>query len=67
MKTEVKEQNKVDDNINDMEENFDEDQEFVPCSKCDGHPACEDFGCAHELGLGKMVKKDIPHGSDYWG
>ena len=38
---------------------FDENEnEFVPCSKCDGHPACEDFGCAFELGLWKMVKRD---------
>lgn len=35
-----------------------EDEEFVPCSKCDGHPACEDFGCAYELGNGHLVKKD---------
>ena len=35
-----------------------DEPEFNPCAKCDGHPACEDFGCAFELGLGKMVKKD---------
>ena len=35
-----------------------EEIEFIPCSKCDGHPACEDFGCAYELGLGKLVKKE---------
>jgi hypothetical protein len=49
-----------DDEVND-------DFEFNPCSKCDGHDACEDFGCAIELGLGRMVKRDIPHGSDDWG
>lgn len=46
--------------------NDDDEQEFIPCDKCDGHPACEDFGCAFELGCGRMVKKDIPHGSDDW-
>lgn len=46
--------------------NDDDEQEFIPCSKCDGHPACEDFGCAYELGLGKMVNKDIPAGADDW-
>lgn len=46
---------------------FDEEEnEFTPCSECDGHPACEDFGCAYELGLGRMVKKDIPAGYDDW-
>jgi len=34
-----------------------EESEFVPCDKCDGHDACEDFGCAIELGLGKMLNK----------
>jgi hypothetical protein len=41
--------------------------EFVPCAKCDGHPACEDFGCAYELGKGRMVKKNIEPGNDDWG
>lgn len=40
--------------------------EFIPCLLCDGHPACEDFGCAFELGLGRMVKKDIEPGNDDW-
>jgi hypothetical protein len=35
-----------------------EEEEFVPCQGCDGHDACEDFGCAFELGLGHMVKQD---------
>ena len=39
----------------DLEEEIDEN-EFIPCNSCDGHPACEDFGCAFELGLGRMVK-----------
>ena len=35
------------------EPDLDEDDEieFIPCSRCDGHDACEDFGCAFELGL----------------
>jgi hypothetical protein len=38
--------------------NDEEDREFIRCHKCDGHDACEDFGCAHELGLGHLVKKN---------
>jgi hypothetical protein len=41
--------------------------EFIPCSKCDGHPACEDFGCAYELKIGNVVKKGRPEaGNDDW-
>lgn len=36
-----------------------EEEEFIPCEHCDGHPACEDFGCAIALGLGRMVKRDL--------
>lgn len=43
------------------------EKEFMPCDKCDGHDACEDFGCAYELGLGRMVKKNVPPGYDDWG
>jgi hypothetical protein len=32
--------------------------EFIPCSRCDGHSACADFGCAYALGLGRYVKKE---------
>lgn len=32
--------------------------EFVECSECDGHPACEDFGCAIHNGLGHLVARD---------
>lgn len=39
-------------------DDIDED-DFIPCSRCDGHPACEDFGCAIEAGLGHIVKKDF--------
>jgi hypothetical protein len=45
---------------------YEDETEFIPCSKCDGHPACEDFGCAIEAGLGKMVKKNIEPGYDDW-
>ena len=55
------------DQLKDDDDSFYEDQpEFMPCDKCDGHPACEDFGCAFELGLGRMVKRDIPEGLDNW-
>lgn len=65
-------ENKVVDNREeqriDPQDDFDfKDDEFVPCDKCDGHPACEDFGCAIELGLGRMVKKNIEPGNDFWG
>lgn len=26
-----------------------DDNDFTSCSNCDGHPACEDFGCYDEL------------------
>ncbi len=32
------------------------EEDFIPCSSCDGHPACADFGCAYECGLGHMVE-----------
>lgn len=32
--------------------------EFVPCLGCDGHPACEDFGCAYKLGIDHLVESD---------
>lgn len=25
--------------------------DFIPCSNCDGHDACWDFGCAFEQGI----------------
>lgn len=42
---------------NDDDDSY-EDAEFAPCSQCDGHPACEDFGCAFQLGLGRMVGRN---------
>lgn len=47
-------------------DDWEDEPEFIPCSKCDGHPACEDFGCAYELGLSKMVRKNIESGNDDW-
>lgn len=32
--------------------------DFTPCVKCDGHDACADFGCAIQMGLGHLVKRD---------
>lgn len=43
----------------------DDEPEFIPCSMCDGHPACEDFGCAFEAGCGHLVKKDPGNDFDY--
>lgn len=37
---------------------LDDDDDFMPCSQCDGHDACRDFGCAFELGLGHLVDDD---------
>lgn len=38
----------------------DENEErFIPCSDCDGHDACMDFGCAFKLGLGYMVETPL--------
>jgi hypothetical protein len=32
------------------EDDFGDDEyEFEPCSRCDGNPACEDFGCKFKL------------------
>lgn len=48
-----------DDDFSDFEE------DFIPCSMCDGHPACMDFGCAYEHGLGHLVKKEPGNDFDY--
>lgn len=48
-----------------MEDDCEDDElEFKPCSKCDGHPACEDFGCAYNHGLSHLVNKEL--GSNDW-
>lgn len=41
-----------------------EESEFIPCERCDGHPACEDFGCAIKHGLERMVGKNKELTSD---
>lgn len=47
----------------DNEEEWPDDEDrFTPCSNCDGHEACEDFGCAFKLGVGHLVKQ--PPGSE---
>ena len=28
-----------------------DDDHFEPCSNCDGHDACQDFGCAINAGI----------------
>lgn len=46
-------------NEQNWQDDFDEDDsEFQRCSKCDGHDACEDFGCAFKSGLGHLVEND---------
>jgi len=46
-------------NEQNWQEDFDDDDnEFQRCSKCDGHDACEDFGCAFKAGLGHLVEND---------
>ena len=61
----MKEDNKVE-YLPEPDDDFNE-EEFIPCSKCDGHPACEDFGCAYEAGLGRMVNKNnLQVGYDDW-
>lgn len=47
-------------------DDYNEEEEFTPCSGCDGHPACEDFGCAIEAGLGEMVKKNLDNNGWSW-
>lgn len=36
-----------------------DDDDFQPCSECDGHDACADFGCAIKAGLGHMLQKPL--------
>ena len=40
-----------------MTDDYDE-EEFERCSQCDGHDACQDFGCAFKLGVGHLVNDD---------
>lgn len=46
-------------NEQNWQDDIDENEtEFQRCSKCDGHDACEDFGCAFKLGVGNLVNDD---------
>jgi len=40
------------------EDDYSDEDEFIPCSRCDGHDACADYGCAFEHGLGHMVQQE---------
>lgn len=33
------------------DDDFEDDYTFTRCSRCDGHDACEDFGCALSAGI----------------
>lgn len=46
------------------DEEYEEEDDFTPCNRCDGHDACRDFGCAIDLGIGKMVRNE-PTGNDW--
>lgn len=37
----------------------DDEDDFEPCSECDGHDACADFGCAIKAGLGHLLQKPL--------
>ena len=37
----------------------DDEDDFQRCGSCDGHDACEDFGCAIKAGLGHMLQNPI--------
>lgn len=41
-----------------LDELFPDGIEFQPCSNCDGHEACEDFGCAIKAGI-KINRNDF--------
>jgi hypothetical protein len=34
-----------------MSGDYNDDDDFEPCSECDGHDACRDFGCAIKAGI----------------
>jgi hypothetical protein len=40
------------------DEDYDDEDNWEPCSRCDGHDACWDFGCAFEHGLGHLVNRE---------
>lgn len=36
-----------------------DEDDFKRCDECDGHDACEDFGCAIKAGLGHLLQKPL--------
>ena len=38
---------------------YEDEDDFEPCSECDGHDACADFGCAIKSGLGHLLQKPL--------
>lgn len=42
-----------------MTNDDDDENEFEHCDDCDGHGACEDFGCAVKLGLSNMLEPPL--------
>ena len=47
----------TDENEKENDDDFEDDYTFIRCSRCDGHDACEDFGCA--LSAGIKINEDI--------
>lgn len=44
-----------------LSDDYDDNEEyehFEECSRCDGHDACRDYGCAFKNGCGHLVKRD---------
>lgn len=48
----------TDNELDDEEDLEDDENDFERCSECDGHDACEDFGCAIKAGLGHLLHKN---------
>ena len=47
----VPDENGVVNHVKEPEPDDDDEIEFTSCDNCDGHDACEDFGCAIALGI----------------
>lgn len=43
----------------DFEEDEYEEEDWQPCSDCDGNDACFDFGCALKLGLDMLLPQPL--------
>jgi hypothetical protein len=35
----------------DFDDDYDDEDDFQECDDCDGHDACQDFGCAIKAGI----------------